>query len=111
MYELQGPPPEPLLLKFAEVPPGICGQNPESPKATEQVNYRDSCTEAWGRKHFQRTIGFPGRGYTVGKGQGVGAGRVDTVPGPLLRSMNLAGSLGTLCAMGDAQAPKGLKEV
>ena len=42
---------------------------------------------------------------------GVGAGHLDTVPGPLLGSMNLVGSLGTLCAMGDAQALKGLKEV
>lgn len=74
-------------------------------------NSAGKSTEAWVRKHFQRTIGFPGRGYTVGKGQGVGAGHVDTVPGPLLGSMNLVGSLGTLCAMGDAQALKGLKEV
>ena len=40
MYELQGPPPGLFLLKFAEVSPGICGQTPESPNATEQVNCR-----------------------------------------------------------------------
>ena len=63
------------------------------------------------REHFQRTIGLPCSRYTVGEGRG--AGHVNTAPsqhpGTSLAPCGPTTAL-TLCATGDAQALKGLKE-